>query len=267
MLDLMQWSATALTVLGCVLLARKSAWGWASSITSCAVWGLYAYLTQQWGLLTVEAVVAAAGVYGIAQWGNDSFDARIRKKQRDHIDAELGELREHVAHVARLRVRETDARLAETRQRQHAELKAVNAGVADARQRLREDKEFQTKVEAYYTANEIEKKALRTVIEDLKAGDEEHDAGSPVSLNGKDFCCHMAARFVTGISGIRTDVPYPCESANFVESWGDSGTRPETEKGTAVPSKKRNKEKPVNTDILFRAKYCPWCGTVHENYR
>lgn len=67
------WCATVVTLLGVVLVARKSVGGWLFKLVGAGLWFWFAFLTN-YPALKVEAVVFAfVNAYGWARWTVDSW--------------------------------------------------------------------------------------------------------------------------------------------------------------------------------------------------
>ena len=64
----LQWSATAFSLVGLVFNIRKSPWGFALWLVSNGLWFGFALQTRALGLAITQAVFAVFSIIGFAKW-------------------------------------------------------------------------------------------------------------------------------------------------------------------------------------------------------
>lgn len=65
---ILQWLASALTLLSLWLIGKHDERGWITNGTGSVLWVLYAYQTSQWGLLVLNIVFVVAAAQGYLHW-------------------------------------------------------------------------------------------------------------------------------------------------------------------------------------------------------
>lgn len=73
------------------------------------------------------------------------------------------------------------------------------------------------------------------------------------------YCCPMAKKFMTGVTGVRRDVRMPMEAAEYIIDWRPTQTRdvqPRSAEDVALPSILEG----TASTVMLGARYCQWCG-------
>jgi len=65
----LEWTATALGIIGALLVAHQMVAGFMVWIVANILWMIFAGAHRKWGMLTLFAVYTAISAYSIYQWG------------------------------------------------------------------------------------------------------------------------------------------------------------------------------------------------------
>lgn len=89
--QVMEWAATVTGVIGAIIVASNtsmSKYGWIAFLTSSLTCSIFAYMSELWGLLTLQLVFILTNLLGLWRWLVQPYLEKNRLKKDSKVAVE-----------------------------------------------------------------------------------------------------------------------------------------------------------------------------------